>query len=205
MFVCCVCCQVEVSATSWSLVQRSPTDCGASSCEITKPRGPGGHSPRWAAEPEKIINNNSNNKIRGQVVVAWLEVLPRHLPGEIEGNHVELTRLAGLRETFGRKDVLNTKQDCLPTRQLVAMKSGFGSLQERMFVVITVSKTGSWAQLALKMRSGIPLPGSKAKWCEADWISCNAEVKKARNQKCTSFPKIQELRYLKILGSRKVL
>ena len=26
--VCCVCCQVEVSATSWSLIQRSPTDCG---------------------------------------------------------------------------------------------------------------------------------------------------------------------------------
>ena len=25
-----MCCQVEVSATSWSLVQRSPTDCGAS-------------------------------------------------------------------------------------------------------------------------------------------------------------------------------
>ena len=25
-----VCCQVEVTATSWSLVQRSPTDCGAS-------------------------------------------------------------------------------------------------------------------------------------------------------------------------------
>jgi hypothetical protein len=33
-FVCCefcVCCQVEVSATSWSLVQRSPTKCGESS------------------------------------------------------------------------------------------------------------------------------------------------------------------------------
>ena len=29
-----VCCQVEVSAKSWSLVQRSPTDCGASSCVI---------------------------------------------------------------------------------------------------------------------------------------------------------------------------
>jgi len=27
-----VCCQIEVSATSWSLVQRSPTDCGASLC-----------------------------------------------------------------------------------------------------------------------------------------------------------------------------
>ena len=29
-----VCCQVEVSATSRSLVQRSPTDCGASLCVI---------------------------------------------------------------------------------------------------------------------------------------------------------------------------
>jgi hypothetical protein len=37
MFFCCVCvvsCQVEVSATSWSLVQRSSTDCGASLCVI---------------------------------------------------------------------------------------------------------------------------------------------------------------------------
>jgi hypothetical protein len=25
-----VCCQVEVSATSWSLIQRSPTECGVS-------------------------------------------------------------------------------------------------------------------------------------------------------------------------------
>ena len=29
-----VCCQVEVSATSWSLVQKSPTDCRASLCVI---------------------------------------------------------------------------------------------------------------------------------------------------------------------------
>jgi hypothetical protein len=29
-----VCCQVKVSATSWSLLQRSPTDSGASSCVI---------------------------------------------------------------------------------------------------------------------------------------------------------------------------
>jgi hypothetical protein len=28
-----VCCQVEVSATDWLLVQRSPTDCGASLCD----------------------------------------------------------------------------------------------------------------------------------------------------------------------------
>ena len=29
-----VCCQVEVCTTSWSLVQRSPTDCAASLCVI---------------------------------------------------------------------------------------------------------------------------------------------------------------------------
>ena len=39
MDVCCKCCvffQVEVSATGRSLVQRSPTDCGASLCVISK-------------------------------------------------------------------------------------------------------------------------------------------------------------------------
>jgi hypothetical protein len=33
-----VCCQVEVSATGWSLVQRSPTECVVSECVIVKPR-----------------------------------------------------------------------------------------------------------------------------------------------------------------------
>jgi hypothetical protein len=28
-----VCCQVEVSATGWSLFQRSPTECGVSECD----------------------------------------------------------------------------------------------------------------------------------------------------------------------------
>ena len=40
-----LCCQVEVSATDRSLVQRSPTDCGASLCVIKKPRTRGGNSP----------------------------------------------------------------------------------------------------------------------------------------------------------------
>jgi hypothetical protein len=51
--VCIACCQVEVSVTSCSLVQRSPTDYGASLCVITKPRERGGHSPRWDVEAEK--------------------------------------------------------------------------------------------------------------------------------------------------------
>jgi hypothetical protein len=45
---------VEVSATSLSFFQRSPTDCGASFCVIKKPRDRGAHSLRWAAEPEKL-------------------------------------------------------------------------------------------------------------------------------------------------------
>ena len=32
--VSAVCCQVEVCATGWSLVQRSPTDCGTSLCDL---------------------------------------------------------------------------------------------------------------------------------------------------------------------------
>jgi hypothetical protein len=33
-----VCCQVEVSASGWSLVQRSPTDCSVCLSVIVKPR-----------------------------------------------------------------------------------------------------------------------------------------------------------------------
>jgi len=40
-----MCCQVEVSAPGWSLVQRSPTDCGASLRVIYKPREWGNLSP----------------------------------------------------------------------------------------------------------------------------------------------------------------
>ena len=53
-FVSVLCCQVEVSATSWSLVQRSPTDCDASLCVLLKPQEWGGHGPRWAPAPQDI-------------------------------------------------------------------------------------------------------------------------------------------------------
>jgi hypothetical protein len=48
-----VCCQVEVSATGWSLVQRSPTGCGASFCVIEKPLEWGGPAPLGAVTPNK--------------------------------------------------------------------------------------------------------------------------------------------------------
>ena len=46
-----VCCQVQVSVTGWSLVQRSPTDCGLSLCVNYKCRewgGPGPLEECWA-------------------------------------------------------------------------------------------------------------------------------------------------------------
>jgi hypothetical protein len=69
MFVCCECCvlSVEVSATDCSLVQMSPTECGASLCVIKKPRTRGGYSPatglqntnpQWVVVPvEKKISS----------------------------------------------------------------------------------------------------------------------------------------------------
>jgi hypothetical protein len=46
-----VCCEVEFSATSWSFVQRSPTDCGVS-CVICNPREWGGPGPLGAFAPK---------------------------------------------------------------------------------------------------------------------------------------------------------
>jgi len=54
IFVCCkryVCCQLEVSSMSWSLVQKGPTDCGALLCVFKKHQEWGGRGPRWAAAP----------------------------------------------------------------------------------------------------------------------------------------------------------
>jgi hypothetical protein len=54
MFVYCV---LSGSGLCDELITRpeGPTDCGALLCVIRKPRERGGHRPRWAAVPEKII------------------------------------------------------------------------------------------------------------------------------------------------------
>jgi hypothetical protein len=45
-------CQVEVSATGWSLVQRSPTDCGVSLCVISKSQEWGRYNPQVGCESQ---------------------------------------------------------------------------------------------------------------------------------------------------------
>ena len=49
-----MCCQLEVSATGWWRVRRSPNEWGASLCVIYKPQERAGHGPRWAAAPQEI-------------------------------------------------------------------------------------------------------------------------------------------------------
>jgi hypothetical protein len=57
-----VCCQVQVSASGWALVQRSLADCGVSKMSvILKPRqwGPG---PLGAVAPLEEVNTNPSSK-----------------------------------------------------------------------------------------------------------------------------------------------
>jgi hypothetical protein len=71
MFVVSVmCCQVEVFASSWSLVQRSPTDCDASLCVIKKPQKWGGHGPHWAAAPQKTKTSVGSCYLRSKAANA---------------------------------------------------------------------------------------------------------------------------------------
>ena len=55
-----VCCHIEVSVMSWSLIQRSPIDSVASLCVIYKPQEWGEHGPSPAAVPQdKTIHKPS--------------------------------------------------------------------------------------------------------------------------------------------------
>jgi hypothetical protein len=57
--VSAVCCQVEVSATGRSPVQRSPTDCGVSVSLIQKPKklgGPGLRRTAWTENEREVLN-----------------------------------------------------------------------------------------------------------------------------------------------------
>ena len=58
-----VCCQVEVSAIDWSLVQRSSTDCGASLFVIQKPRKWGGAMGLWKIQPKGCNAKKTNKQI----------------------------------------------------------------------------------------------------------------------------------------------
>jgi len=70
------CCQVEVSATDWSLVQRSPTDCGASLCvcdqEFSKTRRLKPATWLWKITTTMGCNAKETNK---QTNMIWYDVI----------------------------------------------------------------------------------------------------------------------------------
>ena len=78
-----VCCQVEVPATSWSLVQNSPTDCGASLCVTCIPEEWWDHNPRWAEAPQKkwVITPEINQaaRIHSVAAIQWLQHAVLHV------------------------------------------------------------------------------------------------------------------------------
>ena len=68
MFVASVVCyQVEVSATNWSLVQRSPTDCGACDLETSRIRRP------WPALGRSATGKKNTVVLKSQLIFknAW--------------------------------------------------------------------------------------------------------------------------------------
>lgn len=88
------CCQIEVSATVRSLVQRSHTDCGLPLCVIQKPREGGDPGLRWAVGPEggKISKEEAFAHLkstyslsRGALMAVYVPCLVIILPG-VEGN-----------------------------------------------------------------------------------------------------------------------
>jgi hypothetical protein len=62
--------------------------------------------------------NYDLERIWKEVVVAYFDVLPWHLPGGTEVNHKKKTsvRISGLQAENRTWDLTNTKQECLTTR-----------------------------------------------------------------------------------------
>jgi hypothetical protein len=74
MNVCCecLCCQVEVFASGWSLVQRSPTECGVSECdrEASVMRRP--WPTRGCCAKKRSYSNFINNSNKRELYVTQL-------------------------------------------------------------------------------------------------------------------------------------
>jgi hypothetical protein len=82
-----VCSYVEVSATNWSLVQRSPTDCGVS-CLIQKPQEWGDRCACGDAAPQEI-NVYISNYFQSSVSYSWPKL---HLHWSYPKKEVEIWR-----------------------------------------------------------------------------------------------------------------
>jgi hypothetical protein len=71
-----MCCHVEISASGWSLVQRSPTECGVSECdrEASIMRRP------W---PTRVVEPLQKRKWQISVVLCIIKLLPLIVLGTV--------------------------------------------------------------------------------------------------------------------------
>jgi hypothetical protein len=81
-----VCCQVEVSATGWSLVERSPTDCGGSLCVTYKLQEWGGPGPLGRGEKAIAPNVKKKEKFGSQrkITISVKSIILLHLVMETQ-------------------------------------------------------------------------------------------------------------------------
>jgi hypothetical protein len=73
-----VCCQVEVSASGWSLVQRSPTECGISQCDreasiMRRPWPTTGCCATGGGGVRSMVNRV--NKFKSQAIAGYLNFI----------------------------------------------------------------------------------------------------------------------------------
>ena len=105
-----VCCKVEISATDWSLVQKSPTDCGVSLCVTKKPRTRGGYSParglqntnpQWVVAPvekKKKTNDNGTQVTMSQKCYRHIEATPKVcFPADLSSMSIAIGETVNLR------------------------------------------------------------------------------------------------------------
>jgi hypothetical protein len=90
-----VCCQVEVSATSWSLVQRSPTDCGVLLCDL---------ETWWMRRPWPTAGLLRQKQQMVRVKVSHYRpgqaVRRLRLPEYLDSRHMKVVRLSTLPAAF---------------------------------------------------------------------------------------------------------
>ena len=86
-----VCCQVEVSVIGQSLIQRSPTECGASECD-PETSTMGNPKPTWAFGPwEKNIYIDINRSLLQKIKCLFVPIFLFLLTSQNFLNHLLIT------------------------------------------------------------------------------------------------------------------
>jgi hypothetical protein len=175
------CCQVEVSATDWSLVQRSPTESGVSECDLetSKRRRP---RPIWAVAPQQrniytdLIITNYCTRLCPIPYMFGLKLFSHH-QGELFYRQKQHVTCHWMVQLHGKRRILNVPsyvQVCgvyLPTTELQKFKDLYIYVYTHTYIhtyIMTkfwsVVLTSSWWPFVLQSRCTFSL-------CTSNWQS----------------------------------